>query len=132
MHHYALQKITDNKDIYDKIRDGYYDHPTNYPSRPHKPRLSVDHNHSDVLEYAGRMKIYESDKVEFSKAMDIYRARKRQQDDLFMEDVIEYCGLFGHPKAPKAFNMARERGDGRLASIVDELQELADLILDQD
>lgn len=131
MHPDGLQRIADAKDLFEKITDGYYSGSIRTPSRPHHPRLSPNHDHDEVLAYAKRLRVYEQDLKEYDEEIRRYSMAKQQLHDQFKEDAIEYCGLFGHEKAEKAWEKAWEDGhDAGLASVVDELQELADIILD--
>jgi predicted amidophosphoribosyltransferase len=67
---------------------------------------------------------------DFKQAKLNYKEESDRLADRFKHDALEHCGILGHKNADKAFIMARENrsGDG-LASIVDELEELATLML---
>jgi hypothetical protein len=79
----------------------------------------------DCLE-TERLKKYNSDDVKAKCEVGYYR----DHPENFSEEVIEYVGLKGHPKAGKAFSMAYERGhsSGHF-SVLSELEELAQLLL---
>lgn len=118
------------KDLRDRIRDDEFVLRIPYPKRPVPPRLPVNHNSSDALTYAENLAEFEVQKSEYQEKVAEYRKKQFDLDDMFKKAAIEYCGLSGHPKAEQAFNKARENSDMEgLMSILNELEELADLLL---
>ena len=94
-------------DIIERIKAGYYDHPL--PSRPSQ------HTPPEIAA------CYETDKA-------VALARRHALYEQFRTDTIEYCGLKGHPKARKAFELAEEDGDSDKEGIIFHLDRLSDLL----
>lgn len=50
-------------------------------------------------------------------------------EETFMVDALEYCGILNHPKASKAFSMAwEEKHSEGCTSVLNYLEELSDLL----
>lgn len=58
-----------------------------------------------------------------------YRAEDSRLFEQFKEDALDDVGLKGHPKADKAWEIARSNGSG-FEGIYNELNKLAEVLLD--
>lgn len=119
-----------NFDIFARIEDGWYNSKKPYPKKVLKPRLPLKHTAQEAANYAQQLKWYEKKDKKYREEVLLYQEDLNEKHLRFKKDAIAYCGLKGHQKAEAAINMAFERDhDCGLAAVVNELNELADLIL---
>lgn len=115
-------------DIYDRIEAGEFENKVRYPSKPHKPRLSVDHSVAEVKQYVESLEIYEVELERWQDDMKVYRDAERSAKQHFKESLLAYLDIADHPLAEKLYSMAWDRGHSeglyRIAEEADELSEL--------
>lgn len=57
-----------------------------------------------------------------------YQEESRVLRNQFRLDALQSVGLYGHPKANKAFDLAMESGDGELQAVYNRLADFAELL----
>lgn len=97
--------MENTRDIFADLENGYYD---------------------NKLPYGAGSKTAERDAVRSA-----YREESAKIEARFKADAIDWCSLKAHPRAGKAYELAKEYASSR-REIVDRLQELADLLLGND
>ena len=96
-----------------------------------KPSMLNLRTPDDFRRHASELDKYENERESRQAAIDAYNAESRRLEDLFKRDALDDVGLFGHPKAEKAFNMAWDRGHSAgYSEVYSELQDLAELLVD--
>jgi len=117
-------------DVYENIDNGLYENYFKKPTHPVKPRLPRQHTSADAEIYAEELVVYETQLDDYRGDIINYRTHEDGLFKQFKKDSIQYCGLRDHPKAEQAFNKAwNDRHSDGYCSVVQELEELADLML---
>lgn len=118
----------DDKDIRDMITNGKFENTLPYPRSPFKPVIPPNADPTQVRDYADRLEVYESECEAYKIAIDNWRKVDATLKDKFQRLALEEVGLANHPKANEAYNKAKD-SSGSLLELMDELDELADLML---
>lgn len=72
----------------------------------------------------------EIDEESFQEQKRLWNKAEKERLDKFKVDALAHVGLLNHPKADKVYAYAYQQNDGSLESIVNMLDDLAELILD--
>jgi hypothetical protein len=68
---------------------------------------------------------------EYKEKRRAYQAENTRIQQMFKEDALKETGLFGHPKADKAFHMAWDLGHASgYEEVVNYLRDLAELLIE--
>ncbi len=116
-------------DIYENIKKGKYQPGMEYPVKPKKPFLKKGHTSESVIEYYELLKRYEEYNKLYLDLLDQWHKENTKRFNVFRADCIVCCGLAGHDKADKAFQMAYDNAGGNMTEVIDELDQLADLLI---
>lgn len=83
-----------------------------YPKRPQKPILKNNANSNEVFEYGERLKIFESNSIEFKKEVEKYNTNRNEIDSIIKEFIIDEAGIKIVPQQyrDKLYNKAYEDG----------------------
>lgn len=106
-----LQKISQNQSVSNAIEwatDNYGE----YPKRPPKPMLKKDANSKEVLEYAEKLKNWETDANIYKLEVEAYYLNKNFIDSKIQEFIKEEAGISIVPQQyrDKLYSKAYEDG----------------------
>lgn len=106
-----------------------YKNTMEYPKKPSKPKLPVNHTALDAKNHAESMTWWESEMEAYRENIGKYRSEEQRLLAKFKEDVLEYCGISNHPKAEKLYAIAWDKGHSAgLYEVYLEVDELSELI----
>ena len=121
--------------MYEAINKGLYD----FPSKPKKPKSECKNGHffffRDIPMFCNKCGVsvrddYETKIKEYRKQLDDYMTKCNEIHEKFKHDALEYCGIFGHEKADKAFEIAWDYGHSNgYNEVLIYLADLADLLI---
>jgi len=108
-------------DLFQKIRNNYYEPKQEYPSKGMKNKI--------LCPTCGQFMKNNDGELLYRKMRKEYLEEEGRLYDEFRKDAIEYVGLTGHPKADKIYDKAWEDGHScGYEEVLIHLEELADLV----
>ena len=123
-------------DVWDNIEAGKYEMTAQMPPTPPTRRKIADSMADTFVgtrrEFDAEVeRLYELSRETAKRLMDEWHARRNALFRKFKADLIEECGLTGHGKVERCWELAKTRAyekGGGFQAIYDEFVELAELL----
>lgn len=120
--------VQSRMDLRDKINHGFFDVKFPYPTKPNKPLIPKNATAALLTDLAHQMFVYEEEYEKYKTQVTLWRKESNDLHEKFKLEAFEYCGIEGHPKRERAFEMAR-RNNMAYSEILDELLDLSEIMV---